>query len=50
MRHLENHCHFKNLPRSTCLLTMNCRMVKVFPSDALVVVDDVSSCGVGGEL
>ena len=50
-------CRSKKSPSSTGLLPMpfalNCRMVKGFPSEALVVVGDGSSfgiCGVGGEL
>ena len=45
-------CRSKNSPSSTCLLTMpfelNCRMVKGFPSEGLVVIGDESDCGIGG--
>ena len=47
----------KNSTSSTYLLTMpfavNCRLMKGFPSEDLVVISDRSSCdvgGVGGEL
>ena len=45
-------CRSNNLPCSTCLLPMpfalNYRMVKGFPSEALVIIGDGSGCGLGG--
>ena len=45
-------CHFKNSYSSTCLLLMlsalNCRMMKGFPSEALVVIGNGSGCDVVG--
>ena len=47
-------CRSKNSPSSTSLLPMpfalNFRMVKGSSSEALVVIDDGSGCGIGGEL
>ena len=45
-------CRSKKSPSSTCLLpmpyTLNCRMVKGSPAEALVVIGDGSGFGIGG--